>query len=103
MSPLRIHSLYCNLGKFGRSSLLSYCHTPLPWYKALCVVESAKKEPINLPPARLQQRDITTSFERPQMEHYQKSGSVALMVVIKRCCNLAGGKLMGSFLDDLTT
>jgi hypothetical protein len=50
MSPLRIHSLYCNLGKFGRSSLLSYCHTPLPWYKALCVVESANKEPINLPP-----------------------------------------------------
>jgi hypothetical protein len=37
------------------------------------------------------------------MEHYQKSGSVASRVVIKRCCNMVGGKLMGSFLDDLTT
>jgi hypothetical protein len=90
MNPLRIHSLYCNLDKFGRSSLLSYCHTPLLWYKALCVVESAKKEPINLPPTRLQQPDIATSFEHPQMEHHQKSGSVALTVVPFGCCILVG-------------
>ncbi|MGH9926944.1 MAG: hypothetical protein ACRD5B_16370, partial [Nitrososphaeraceae archaeon] len=62
------------------------CHTPLPWYKALCVVESAKKELINLPPTILQQPDITTSFEHPQMEHYQKSGCVESMVVRFGCC-----------------
>jgi len=39
--------------------LLSYCHTPLPWYKTLCVVESANKEPINLPPIKLQQPNGT--------------------------------------------
>jgi hypothetical protein len=45
----------------------------------------------------LQQRDITTSFERPQMEHYQKSGSVELMVVRFGCCNLVGARKGGYF------
>jgi hypothetical protein len=44
MSPLRAHSVYRNLDSFGRLNLLSHWHSLRLCYKALCVVESAKKE-----------------------------------------------------------
>ena len=60
MIPLRAHSVYRNLDSFGPLNLLSHCHTLRLCYKTLCVVESAKKELINLPPTRLQHAFITT-------------------------------------------
>jgi hypothetical protein len=70
MSPLRAHSVYRNLNNFGRPNLLSSSDTLLLWYKALGVVESAKKEPVNY-----HQLGCNTLLEQLVMQHYHTFGN----------------------------
>jgi hypothetical protein len=58
-------------------------------------MEIAEKVPSHQPKCNNQN-------EQPSDQHYQVFGSVASTVIIKRYCNLVGGKFMSSFLDDLT-